>query len=79
LLTIVETRRPDHDPNLAGGSFFVMAAKVVSRVKQPDDRRRFKEAIRLCRVATSDCETLLRRTEEMLRRSKQDNDRHYSD
>lgn len=36
-----------------------------------------KEAMRMCRVTICDCETLLKRTEEMLRRSQQDNVRRY--
>jgi len=41
-----------------------------------EDQRilRIREATRLCRVAIADCEALLRRTEAMLRRSRQDND-----
>ena len=36
-----------------------------------------KEATRICRLAIADCERLLKRTEEMLRRSQQDNDPPY--
>jgi len=40
---------------------------------------RLREATRLCRVAIGDCDELLKRTEEMLRRSGQDNIRTFSD
>jgi hypothetical protein len=40
------------------------------------DPKGLKDASRFCRLAIEDCEALLKRTEEMLRRSQQDNLRH---
>jgi len=38
-----------------------------------------KDANRQLRLAVAECQSLLKRTEEMLRRSEQDNDRVYRD
>lgn len=38
-----------------------------------------KEANRQLRLAVEECRALLKRTDDMLRRSGQDNDRRYSD
>ena len=37
-----------------------------------------REASSQCRRAIEDCETLLKRTEEMLQRSQRDNNRRYT-
>ena len=48
--------------------------------KSADPRTaKIRHATRMCRLAIEDCERLLERTEEMLGRSQQDNDRRYSD
>ena len=38
-----------------------------------------REAHRELRLALDECQALLKRTEEMLRRSQQDNERRFSD
>ena len=51
-----------------------MATKI-----ETSQSKKLRDASRMCRLAIEDCEALLKRTEEMLRRSGQDNGRRYSD
>ena len=48
---------------------------MATKSPEPD----LKEANRQLRLALAECQGLLKRTEEMLRRTGQDNDRRYSD
>jgi hypothetical protein len=50
----------------------VIQAVVASQPREPQTAD-LKEANRRLRVALEECQTLLARTEEMLRRSQQDN------
>jgi hypothetical protein len=51
---------------------------VATKIETPQSKK-IRDATRMCRLAIEDCEALLKRTEEVLRRSGQDNDRRYSD
>ena len=51
---------------------------MATKIETPQSKK-IRDATRMCRLAIEDCEALLKRTEEMLRRSGQDNDRRYSD
>ena len=54
---------------------------MATRSNDSDDRenRALYEANRRLRAALDQCQALLKRTEEMLRDSEQDNDRPHSD
>ena len=51
---------------------------MATKIETPQSKK-IRDANLMCRLAIEDCEALLKRTEEMLRRSGQDNDRRYSD
>ena len=54
---------------------------MATRSDEPDEQNRseLKEANRQLNLALEECQALLKRTEEMLRRSQQDNQRPYTD
>lgn len=51
---------------------------MTTKSEKPQTAK-LKRAKLMCQLAIADCDALLMRTGEMLRRSGQDNDRPYSD
>ena len=57
----------------------VTAPSIMATKSDQTETPTLKEAHRQLRLALDECQALLKRTEEMLRRSQQDNERRFSD
>ena len=62
-----------------GGWAAIIAMSIMATKSDESKTPTLREAHRELRLALDECQALLKRTEEMLRRSQQDNEPRFSD